>query len=208
VHEPGQEGVRSLALVNLRGLGHNRRVLRRANVILAASCAALAGCLEFGGPLVGDDDDAEADTSDDETGEERCGPSTGVVDHVVDGDTVVLESGERIRYLLVDTPEITDGKNECWGTQASDHNAALVVGRSVALTYDVECEDIYGRLLAYVIVDNVEVNRELLETGNACLLHISPNGDGVFQEYQALEDAAKQAGLGMWGACATVQCDG
>lgn len=202
--------MRSLALVILRGLGHNPAVLRRANVILTvASSAALAGCLQFGGPLVGDDEDAETETeSGGETGEERCGPSSGVVDYAVDGDTVVLVSGEHVRYLLVDTPEITEGKNECWGTQASDHNAALVVGQTVTLTYDVECEDIYGRLLAYVEVGDIEVNRELLETGNACMLHIPPNGNGHAQEYQALEDAAKQAELGMWGACATVQCDG
>lgn len=201
--------MRLLALVNLRGLGHNRRVLRRSHVILTlAGCAALTGCIGFGGPLVEDDDVAEGETGTEESGvEERCGPSSGVVDHVVDGDTVVLTSGERIRYLLVDTPEITEGKNECWGSQASDHNAAMVVGQDVTLTYDVECEDVYGRLLAYVAVEDVEVNRELLESGNACMLHIPPNGNGRYLEYQALEDAAKQAGVGMWGACGTVYCD-
>jgi micrococcal nuclease len=184
-------------------------VLGRSNLLVAlASCVVLAGCIEFGGPLVDDDDDvAEGETGTEETGEERCGPSSGVVDHVVDGDTVVLTSGERIRYLLVDTPEITDGKNECWGSQASNHNAAMVAAQTVTLTYDVECEDVYGRLLAYVAVEDVEVNRELLETGNACVLHIPPNGNGRSAEYQALEDEAKQAGVGMWGACGTVQCD-
>ena len=177
-------------------------------ILTLAGCAALTGCIGFGGPLVEDEDDAaEGETGTEESVEERCGPSSGVVDHVVDGDTVVLTSGERIRYLLVDTPEITEGKNECWGSQASDHNAAMVVGQDVTLTYDVECEDIYGRLLAYVAVEDVEVNRELLETGNACMLHIPPNGNGRYLEYQALEDAAKQAGVGMWGACGTVYCD-
>lgn len=169
----------------------------------------MAGCIEFGGPLV-NDDGAKAD-EDSETGdtdaEDRCGPSSGVVEHVVDGDTVVLTSGQRVRYLLVDTPEVTEGKNECWGTQATEHNAALVAGQIVTLEYDVECEDVYGRLLAYVTVDGIEVNRDLLETGNACMLHIPPNGNGRWVEYQAIEDAAKQAKVGMWGACGTVQCD-
>lgn len=182
---------------------------RRPHVILAlASCLPFTGCLGFGGPLVGDDEDADAETGADETGiEDRCGPSTAVVDYVIDGDTVVLDSGEHVRYLLVDTPEITDGKNECWGSQATEHNAALVIDQPVTLTYDVECEDQYGRLLAYVAVDDLEINRELLETGNACLLHIPPNGNGRAAEYQALETAAKQSGVGMWGACGTVYCD-
>jgi micrococcal nuclease len=172
----------------------------------------MAGCIEFGGPLTDENDDAMADEDAEAEGGEtdaegRCGPSSGVVDHVVDGDTVVLTSGERVRYLLVDTPEVTEGKNECWGSQATDHNAALVVGQSVTLEYDVECEDVYGRLLAYVAVEGIEVNRDLLETGNACMLHIPPNGSGRWVEYQAIEDAAKQAKVGMWGACGTVQCD-
>jgi micrococcal nuclease len=196
-------------MVISRGLGHNIEVLRRSTLILALACGAvLPGCIDFGGPLVDDDEMAEGETGAEDTGaEERCGPSSGVVDHVVDGDTVVLTSGERIRYLLVDTPEVTDGKNECWGSQATNHNAALVVGQDVTLEYDVECEDVYGRLLAYVAVEDVEVNRELLQTGNACMLHIPPNGNTRWVEYQALEDEAKQAGVGMWGACGTVQCD-
>jgi micrococcal nuclease len=177
-----------------------------------ALALVLPGCIEFGGPLIadegkdGEEADAGTETSAD-TGDERCGPSTGTVERVVDGDTIILTSGERIRYILVDTPEITLGKNECWGSQASDHNAAMVLAQTVTLTYDVECEDVYGRLLAYVEVGGVEVNRTLLESGDACYLHIAPNGNAKAAEYLALESAAKQAGTGMWSACATVLCD-
>ncbi len=211
------------ALEKWRGLGHNRGVGRRqklheATLVLAA-WLVLPGCIEFGGPLVGEGDeqaddetDTETDTGTDteagtDTGEERCGPSVGEVAHVVDGDTVVLTTGDRVRYILVDTPEVTKGKNECWGSQATDHNASLVLNRTISLTYDVECEDIYGRLLAYVTVGDVEVNRTLLESGDACYLHVPPNGDGRAAEYQALETAAKEGGIGMWGACGTILCD-
>src|SRR5262249_55558865 len=120
-----------------------------------------AGCLEFGGPLVAD---THGDDSESETGPapSDCGPSTAVVDHVVDGDTVVLDSGDRIRYILVDTPEITNGKNDCYGAEARDYNSMLVTGRTVTLEYDAECRDTYGRLLAYVTVGETEVNRTLL----------------------------------------------
>ncbi len=169
-----------------------------------------AGCLGFGGPLVADtDDDSESET---DTGPEPsdCGPTSAVVDHVVDGDTIVLESGDRVRYILVDTPETTNGKHDCFGAEAREYNHMLVAGRSVTLAYDRECRDSYGRLLAYVTVDeldDLEVNRTLLEDGYACILHISPNGDGLVGEYQALEDMAKAAGVGMWSACGTVACD-
>ncbi len=67
--------------------------------------------------------------------ESACGPSGGVVSRVVDGDTVVLQTGERVRYLLVDTPESTGGKRECFGAEARDFNRSLVEGRVVRLTY-------------------------------------------------------------------------
>lgn len=171
----------------------------------------MVGCLGFGGPLTADDEEggqaSSSETSSETGAEHHCGPTSGVVDRVIDGDTIVLESGERVRYILVDTPEITAGKNECWGTEARDYNNMLVQGHTIGIEYDQECEDQYGRLLAYVSVDDLQVNRALLEGGFACILHISPNGDANFAEYQALEDAAKQAGLGMWSACASVSCE-
>jgi micrococcal nuclease len=167
--------------------------------------------LGFGGPLVAEtDDDGESESdSESETGTPAslCGPTTAVVSHVIDGDTVVLDTGERIRYLLVDTPEITNGKNDCYGAEARDFNNTLVTGRTVTIVYDGECQDIYGRLLGYVSVGDLEVNRTLLEDGYACILHISPNGDDRVVEYQSLEDTAKAEGVGMWSACGTVPCD-
>jgi micrococcal nuclease len=181
-----------------------------AGCALLCASASVSGCLGFGGPLIGDEDDGEATSTEasDETGTaHHCGPTSGVVDRVIDGDTIVLESGDRVRYILVDTPEVTAGKNECYGAQARDYNQMLVQGQTIAIEYDQECEDQYGRLLAYVSVDDLEINRALVEGGFACILHISPNGDADFAEFQALENTAKQAGVGMWSACADVSCE-
>ena len=101
--------------------------------------------------------------------EPSCGPGAGVVSRVVDGDTVVLQSGERVRYLLVDTPETTNGKHECFGAECRDFNRSLVEGRNVRLEYGEACTDRYGRLLAYVTVDGREVNSLLAKAGTrAC----------------------------------------
>jgi micrococcal nuclease len=137
---------------------------------------------------------------------ERCGPAQAVVADVIDGDTIVLEGGERVRYLLVDTPEITNGHDDCFGDNAAQYNRDLVLGKEVALDYDVECRDHFDRLLAYVSVEGQEVNRLLVERGYACVLYVPPNGADRVDELEDLEYAARLAGRGMWGACEVTPC--
>lgn len=162
-------------------------------VPLASAVLALAalGCSGSGG--------------DDGGSNGRCGPSSGTVDRVIDGDTIELTSGQRIRYLLVDTPESTR-EVECFGEEAKEANRQLVEGQEVGLTYDVECEDRFERLLAYVEVSGQDVNRRLLERGFACVLQIPPNGEDRVSDYEAVESAARSEGRGLWGACSEVPC--
>ena len=136
-----------------------------------------------------------------------CGPATGVVARVIDGDTIELETGERIRYLLVNAPETTGGKNECYGQNASQFNTDLVLGKTVELQYDSVCTDRFGRLLAYVSVDGTEVNTTMVERGYVCILHIPPDGDARVADFKALETAAKQQLRGLWGACSPIPCN-
>lgn len=140
-------------------------------------------------------------------GDPTCGPGSGVVARVIDGDTVELETGETIRYLMIDTPESTGGATDCFGENAKTFNEDLVLDESVRLDYDVECEDPFSRLLAYVTVGDQEVNTLLVDRGYACVLHIPPNGDDRVDEFEALEAAARAAGRGMWGVCAEITCD-
>jgi micrococcal nuclease len=133
-------------------------------------------------------------------GGDRCGPAGAVVARVIDGDTVELATGERVRYLLVDTPEIS-GTPECYGAEAARFNRDLVEERAVELAYDVECEDRYGRLLAYVTIAGSDVSALLIERGYGCVLHIPPNGADRVDAYRALQAEARAAGRGLWGAC-------
>jgi micrococcal nuclease len=135
-----------------------------------------------------------------------CGPATGRVERVVDGDTILLGDGERVRYLLVDTPEASDQRTECFGEEAAKFNRDLVEGRAVTLAYDLECRDRHQRLLAYVAVDGLEVNAALVERGYACVLHIPPNGSDRVSELESLERTARREGRGLWGACADLPC--
>lgn len=137
----------------------------------------------------------------------ECGPTEGVVERIIDGDTIELVGGVKIRYLMVNTPETTGGKNECYGSNAVQFNTDLVLGKTVEIDYDVECTDRFDRTLAYVSVGGQEVNSLLIERGFACLLHIPPNGDDRLAEFKALETAAKQTNRGLWGACTPIPCN-
>lgn len=149
----------------------------------------------------------ESGGADDTGPQERCGPGTATVQQVIDGDTIVLDSGEKVRYLLVDAPEITNGKSDCFGQEAYQYNHDLVLGQEIALTYDTECRDAFGRLLAYVEAADGEVNTLLVDRGFACYLHIPPNGEARADEFASLELGARQGRRGMWGQCPSVACD-
>lgn len=141
-------------------------------------------------------------------GSSVCGPSSGVVQAVVDGDTFDLTDGTRVRLLLVDTPEITGGKNDCYGQEAAAYTRSLIEGEQVQLSYDeAACKDRFGRTLAYVKRGSVELNSELVKRGLACSRFIAPGGKARAEEFDTLESEAKTNRIGMWGACTAVPCD-
>lgn len=137
-----------------------------------------------------------------------CGPTTATVARAIDGDTLELSDGKRVRMLLVDTPESTGGKTDCFGQDAARFTADRVTGKTVRLAYDeASCTDRFGRLLAFVTVDGVELNRTLAEQGYACVLYIAPGGKDRREEFETYESQAKTSRLGMWGQCTTVTCE-
>lgn len=139
--------------------------------------------------------------------ESKCGPSTAEVDFIVDGDTVQLMDGTRVRLLLVDTPETTQGKNDCWGQEAKAFTTSQLAGKTVSLSYDeAACTDRFGRTLAYVKADGVDVNAELVKRGLACFLYVSPGGAARQDEFATWEAEAKTNRTGMWGACTSIPC--
>lgn len=135
----------------------------------------------------------------------RCGPAQASVEYVYDGDTITLEGGEHVRFLLVNAPEVanryTGEPAECYGDEARALTRVLLLGRLVELDYDVTCRDRYGRLLAWISVDGLDVNAHLVESGAATVMLVAPNGASRYGEYIALEREAREAGLGRWGAC-------
>jgi micrococcal nuclease len=134
---------------------------------------------------------------------ETADKDVATVVRVIDGDTVELEDQRVVRYLLVDAPEVAHNStevDECFGPEATALNSELVLNRQVTLTYDVERQDRFERMLAYLWLDGRMVNRVLVERGYARVLVIEPN-DEYAAEFEALEAEARAAGRGLWWAC-------
>lgn len=127
----------------------------------------------------------------------------GIVDRVIDGDTIELSTGEKVRYIGIDTPEISGGI-ECYGEDARDYNEELVLGEEVRLEKDVSETDRYGRLLRYVYVELEDgeylVNDALVRGGYAYASSYPPDVamQDIFNESQAY---AEENELGLWSSC-------
>lgn len=122
------------------------------------------------------------------------------VQWVVDGDTVHLTDGTRVRYIGLDTPELHHPKKavEAYAQEARAFNRRLVAGRRVRLEYDVERQDKYGRQLAYLFLeDGTFVNAELLRQGYARILTIPPNVK-YHDRFLRLEREAREQRRGLW----------
>ncbi len=122
------------------------------------------------------------------------------VNRVIDGDTVVLTDGRRLRYIGIDTPELRHPNKKVreMAEIAKQVNNKLVKGKELTLEYDVEKKDKYGRLLAYVYLkDGTFVNAELLKEGCALMMTIPPNvrHSDLFRK---LQKEARESKCGLW----------
>jgi micrococcal nuclease len=143
--------------------------------------------------------------------EALAGTIQGTVVTVFDGDTVEVATDddrvEKVRYLLIDTPELHHPKRgvEEFGLAAALANRALVLGKRVRLETDVQLRDRYGRLLATVWLDlpqgSVMVNERLVEEGFALPFTMPPNVRYADRIHAALLKARSE-GRGFWNAAA------
>ena len=131
-------------------------------------------------------------------------PAVVQVVRVIDGDTIqvccIARKREKVRYIGINTPETkhpTKGV-EYYGKEAAKANRKLVEDKTVILTFDVEQRDRYGRLLAYVFLeDGTFVNAWLVEHGFAQVMTVPPNVK--HQElFLKLQREARDEGRGLW----------
>jgi micrococcal nuclease len=117
----------------------------------------------------------------------------------VDGDTLVLDRGERVRLIGVNTPESVDPRRpvEYFGKEAAAFTRGLAEGRQVRLEYDLERRDQYGRTLAYVYLeDGRMLNAEIIRQGYGQTYTRFPFK--YRDEFLAYEREARAEGRGLW----------
>ena len=135
------------------------------------------------------------------------------VKNVIDGDTIELESGQMVRYLGIDTPEIRKRQDdgswsynpEPYGEKAKEFNRQLVENKTVRLELDVQKKDKYNRLLAYCFAGDVFVNAKLLEEGFA-LLYTWPPNVKYANLLVKMQEEARRNNRGLWGELALIPC--
>jgi micrococcal nuclease len=122
------------------------------------------------------------------------------VRRVVDGDTLLLESGQRIRLIGVDTPELArDGRPaEPWADEAHQFTSSFLSGGEVRLTFDRERLDPFERYLAYAWVDEQLLNEVLLQQGLAVKRLEFNYAPAMKRRYQQAESQARDARRGIW----------
>ena len=131
------------------------------------------------------------------------------VDHVVDGDTIALRNGQRVRLVQIDTHEVFFGV-ECYGRAASLQTKTLLpAGTRVRLFVEPATDrvDQYGRLLRYVVRINgaVNVNIRLVAVGAAAPYFFRGRRGMYANQLEALAKRARAKKLGLWRACPHTQ---
>jgi micrococcal nuclease len=127
---------------------------------------------------------------------------------VVDGDTIELASGRRVRLLQIDAPEVGDG--ECYAAEATAALSSLLPSRSrVRLERDpvLDQEDRYGRLLRYVFAEQANVNVALVRRGAASVWFYQGERGRYAGTLLSAARRARSDRRGLWRACPGARLD-
>lgn len=122
-------------------------------------------------------------------------PDQCLVARIIDGDTFTCASGTRVRLLLIDAPETSQGSLGLRSKLALQE--MVTEGSPVRLRYDVQKMDRYGRALAHVYSNGSWVNHALVRNGYAIVSVYPPNVRGV-ESLRAAADSARQEEAGLW----------
>jgi endonuclease YncB( thermonuclease family) len=189
-----------------------------ALVLLAGGCAEprpttdddpRVGAPSAPEPAATPPEDRAATPDSDAAGSGRSAGHRAVVAEVVDGDTIRLRDGRRIRLVQVDTPEVHGGA-ECGGRAASAALARqLPPGSVVRLTTDAATDrvDRYGRELRYVWSGGRNLNVWLVRRGHAAPYFYAGERGRYAAQLERAARRARTAGLGFWGACPNAVLD-
>ena len=123
------------------------------------------------------------------------------VKRVIDGDTIEIEDGRKIRLIGIDTPELNkSGEAGCFGREAYDYANKLLTGQTIKLEKDISETDRYGRLLRFIYLGDTFINDKLVKDGYARVYTYPP--DVKYQDkFKESESYARDNNLGLWSKC-------
>lgn len=124
-----------------------------------------------------------------------CFATTAKVVRIIDGDTFETDSGDKVRLIGINAPEISD----IFGPEAKQYLTDLIFNKVVDLQPDDmnKDRDRYHRLLRYVILDGVDINEKLVSEGFA--FAYLKYGFSKSLEYERAQREARESNKGIWG---------
>lgn len=124
-----------------------------------------------------------------------CFAASTKVTRIIDGDTFETETGEKVRLIGINAPEISD----IFGQDAKQYLSYLIENKTVDLQADTisNGRDHYQRLLRYVILNGVDINKKMVSDGFAFAYLKYKFSKSI--EYEQAQLQARETNRGIWG---------
>jgi micrococcal nuclease len=124
-----------------------------------------------------------------------CFGTTTKVTRIIDGDTFETETGEKVRLIGINAPEISD----IFGQEAKQYLSYLIENKTVYLQKDnySNDRDRYQRLLRYVILDGIDINKKMVSDGFAFAYLKYKFSQSI--DYEQAQLDARETNKGIWG---------
>ena len=111
---------------------------------------------------------------------------------IIDGDTFRLVTGEKVRLIGIDAPELS----QPGGEMSREYLAHLLLGKPIILKKGSEDRDKYNRLLRFVYINGLCINEEMIRQGYAEARYLPENP--IREYYLQLEIQAEITKAGLW----------
>lgn len=127
----------------------------------------------------------------------KAGSTLSLVSRIIDGDTIELSTGQKVRLIGIDTPE----SGQPYFQEAKEALSSLILNKKVTMEKDVSETDKYGRLLRYIYLDDLFINEEMVRRGFARVYTYPP--DVKYTDlFKQAEAQARTNQIGLWSPVA------
>lgn len=115
------------------------------------------------------------------------------VSQIIDGDTIRLSTGEKVRLIGINAPE----RDQPYYDAATQKLIELIGDNRITLKKDVTDKDQYGRLLRYVYANDTFLNLEMVKQGYAISYPFPPNTKHL-DNFEVAQEEARNSQIGIW----------